>query len=60
MEKRMRDDQVDINGDICALNCALAALIGYAGLITPEDKTRLSRLYIQFGDLLSEIIKDKI
>ena len=55
----MTDEEIDINGNTCAISCALDALIDYSDHITPEDKTRLSRLYILFGDLLSEIVKDE-
>lgn len=56
----MTDEQSDINNDIQAIRCALDALIDYADIITPKDRTRLSRLYIGFGTLLIEMVKDEI
>lgn len=52
----MTEEQIDVNGDIQALRCALEGIIAYSGRLSHEDKKELGRLHIRFGDY---IIKEK-
>lgn len=55
----MTDEQIAINGDIQAIRCALDGLVGYSGLLTPEDIMELCRVSNRLDTFLIKITERK-
>lgn len=55
----MSDEETNVLGHICDIRDALDGIAEGEWMITPEHKTRLSRVHIRFGDLLTELMERK-
>lgn len=49
--------QDDINGDICALRCAIRGLINNKKLLKPKNKAEIVEIYNALGVLVIENIE---